>query len=334
VASPLRLLSSNPEVFPAVVGPPPADGTPRHHPLRQVQPPGPGLDLDSLRCFDAVATTLRFRTAAGRVHLSAAAFSGRIRRLEQSLGTQLFQRTTRAVALTETGRRLLPLTRRILNLIDRLPGSASGEREPQLSPYELLVGTRSEVGLSWLCEILDPLAKKRPERTLHLYDGNSGDLLARIERGELDAAVASTSFSSPRLTCATLHTEEYLLVGTDRCLRSHKDAEGLTLVDLSPDLPLFRYFLDALEDTRPWPFARVEYMGGIASARRRLLAGKRVGVLPTFLIKDDLAGRKLTRLLPKVRLRSDKLRLVWRADHPNQAALLTLAEDLRAFPLP
>ena len=49
------------------------------------------MDLDSLRCFDAAATTLRFRAAAARVHLSPAAFSDRIRRLEANLGVALLE---------------------------------------------------------------------------------------------------------------------------------------------------------------------------------------------------------------------------------------------------
>jgi len=330
------MLSPSPHPLAELLGPSALDGaegarlTPR---LSRQSQPGPGIDLDSLRCFDAVATTLRFRTAAARVHLSPAAFSDRIRRLEESLGAQILSRTTRAVALTDTGQRLLPITRRILGLIDCLPVAAIGGGHEAL-PYELLVGTQSEVALSWLCEILDPLARKRAERTIHLYNGSSGDLLSRIERSELDAAITSVRFSSPRLTYAALHTEEYLLVGVDRGLRNREDARRSTLVDISPDLPLFRYFLDAQPDAEPWPFARVEYMGGIANVRHRLLRGDgRVGVLPTLLIKDDLAKKRLSRLMPRVELRSDSLRLVWRADHPRQAELVTLAHDLRAFPL-
>src|SRR5262249_10924408 len=213
-------------------------------------------------------------------HLSPAAFSDRIRRLEESIGAQILRRTTRAVALTDTGQRLLPLTRRILSLVDCVPGTATGDQAPL--PYQLVVGTRYEVGLSWLCATIDPLARKRPERTVHLYNGSSDDLLARLERGELDAVVGSMRFVSPRLACAALHTEEYLLVGVDRVLRGREDARRATLVDVSPDLPLFRYFLDAQPDADPWPFARLEYMGGIANIRQRLLAGDgRVGVLPT-----------------------------------------------------
>jgi DNA-binding transcriptional LysR family regulator len=293
---------------------------------------GPDIDLDSLRCFDAVATTLRFRSAAARVHLSPAAFSDRIGRLERVLGTRILQRTTRKVALTSAGERLLPVARRILGLVAHMPGTAIEESAPLR--YELVVGTRYELGLSWLCGALDALERKHPERTIHLYNGSSEDLLAKIERGEIDAAVTSVRLGSPRFTYAALHQEEYLLVGTDRRLRGPEAAKRHTLVDISPDLPLFRYFLDALPDADPWPFGRVEYMGGIANVRQRLLGGEgRVGVLPTFFAKEDLAKRRLVRLMPRVPLGSDSLRLVWRPNHPRQAELLALAHDLREFPL-
>jgi DNA-binding transcriptional LysR family regulator len=310
----------------------PRDGADAYRPVLRLHPISPGVDLDSLRCFDAVATTLRFRTAALRVHLSPAAFSDRIRRLEESIGAPILRRTTRAVALTDAGQRLLPLVRRILTLVECVPGTASADLAPL--PYELVVGSRYEVALSWLCSSLDPLARKRPERIVHLYNGSTNDLLARLERGELDAVVGSMRLGSARLACAALHTEEYLLVGTDRALRAREDARRFTLVDVSPDLPLFRYFMDAQPDAAPWSFARVEYMGGIANIRQRLLAGDgRVGVLPTFFIREDLAKRRLHKLMPRVRLQSDSLRLIWRADHPRQNDLVTLAHDLREFPL-
>lgn len=292
----------------------------------------PHIDLDSLRCFDAVATTLRFRSAAARVHLSPAAFSDRIGRLEQVLGTKILERTTRKVALTSAGERLLPVARRVLGLVDHMPGAAV--EDGTLAHYQLVVGTRYELGLSWLCGALDALERKRPERTVHLYNGSTEDLLARIERGDLDAAVTSTRLGSSPLCYAALHSEEYALCGLDRRLRGPEDARRLTLVDISPDLPLYRYFLDALPDARPWPFARVEYMGGIANVRQRLLTGDgRIAVLPTFFVKADLAQRRLRRLMPRVTLRSDSLRLIWQRNHPRQAELMALADDLRAFPL-
>jgi DNA-binding transcriptional LysR family regulator len=290
------------------------------------------VDLDSLRCFDAVATTLRFRAAAARVHLSPAAFSDRIRRLEESLGVAVLARTTRQVALTEAGQRLLPMVRQVLAGVEGLRAAAHEGARPL--PFELVVGTRYELGLSWLCPALERLERKRPERTIHLFNGDTPDLLRRLDRGDLDAVVASMRLTSPRLAYAALHPEEYALVGAERLLRRREDARALALVDVSPDLPLFRYFLDALHDAEPWPFARTEFMGGIGNIRRRVLdGGGRVAVLPRYFIAPDLAAGRLVALMPRVRPRSDSFRLVWRAGHPREPELIALGTELRAMPL-
>ncbi|MHB8416973.1 MAG: LysR family transcriptional regulator [Myxococcales bacterium] len=290
------------------------------------------MDLESLRSFEAAATTLNFGAAAARVHLSPAAFSDRMQRLEEDLGAPLFVRTTRKVELSEAGRRLLPLARELLAGAERLRAAARGPAKPL--PYELFVGTRYELGLSWLCPALPSLERRHPERTIHLYNADSPDLLLRLERGDLDAVVASMRLTSPKLTYAALHAENYALVSKRRCLGGRDDAQHLTLVDVSRDLPLFRYFLDALPNAKAWPFARIEYMGGIGNVRRRLLdAPGRVAVLPTYFIRGDLSAHRLARLMPRVHLRSDAFRLVWRRDHPRAQDLVTLAEDLRRYPL-
>lgn len=131
-----------------------------------------------------------------------------------------------------------------------------------------------------------------------------------------------------------MHPEHYVLVSTTRCLRRRTCARALTRVDVSRDLPLFRYFLDALTDAEPWPFLRAEYMGGIGNVRRRLLdGGGRVAVLPRYFIRADLTARRLLRLVPRISLRSDAFRLVFRTGHPRTADLLALAEELRSYPL-
>jgi LysR family glycine cleavage system transcriptional activator len=290
------------------------------------------MDLDSLRCFDAAATTLNFRAGAHRVRLSPAAFSDRIQRLEDELDIVLFVRTTRHVELSEVGRRLLPLARELLSGAERF--RAAGRAPDGATPYELCIGTRYELGLSWLCPALSRLESARLERTIHLYNGDSPDLILRLERGDLDAIVASMRLTSPKLSYAALHPEDYVFVAKRTRLRRREDARDLTLVDVSADLPLFRYLLDALPDAEPWPFAKVEHMGGIGNIRCRLLDGAgRVAVLPRYFVEKDLAARRLVRLLPRVRLRSDSFRLVWRSGHPRTAELLAIAEELRRIPL-
>src|SRR5439155_249098 len=111
--------------------------------------------LESLRCFEAAAALLNFRVAANTVALSPAAFGERIKRLEDQLEAPLFVRTTRRVALTPAGQRLVPHVRRLLADAERCAEIVHEHAAP--SPYALAIGTRFELGLSWLTPALKPL---------------------------------------------------------------------------------------------------------------------------------------------------------------------------------
>jgi DNA-binding transcriptional LysR family regulator len=76
----------------------------------------PEFDLDLLRSFVAVADAGSFTRAAVTVHRSQAAVSMQIKRLEQMLGTTLFTRDTRNLALTRPGNTLLEYARRAIDL--------------------------------------------------------------------------------------------------------------------------------------------------------------------------------------------------------------------------
>jgi DNA-binding transcriptional LysR family regulator len=78
------------------------------------------VDLDTrlLRAFVTVAEELNFTRAAERMHLAQQALSAQIRQLESRLGTKLFERTTRKVALTEAGELLLPHAAGVLTELD------------------------------------------------------------------------------------------------------------------------------------------------------------------------------------------------------------------------
>jgi DNA-binding transcriptional LysR family regulator len=293
-------------------------------------------DLDSLRCFVAAADCLNFRTAAARVALSPAAFSDRIRRLEADLGAVLFERSTRRVATTPAGLRLLPHARQCLDEAGRCAQIAREADAP--TPFALRVGTRYELGLSWLVPALAPLRAARPERTLHLAFGEGDDLLARLHKGEIDAVVTSARLVGAGLETAPLHAEAYVFVGARthlrrRPLRAATDAAAHTLLDTRPDLPLFRYFRDARPADEEWRFAAVELLGTIAAVRLRVLEGAGVAVLPRYFVEDLLESRRLTALLPDTPLPQDWFRLVWRTGHPHGPHLRTLGTELAARPL-
>jgi DNA-binding transcriptional LysR family regulator len=87
--------------------------------------------LAALASFQRVATTLNFSMAARQLNLSPAALSITIKKLEERLGTRLFERTTRSVRLTDAGRdyweRIAPLLNDINAATEDLQVQASAE---------------------------------------------------------------------------------------------------------------------------------------------------------------------------------------------------------------
>lgn len=293
-------------------------------------------DLESLRCFLAACEARSFRAAASRVHLSPGAFGERIRRLEEDLAQPLFARTTRKVALTEAGRRLRPWAQQLIEGAAQLKAKVAASEAPL--PLELTLGTRYELGLSWLVPNLAKLEQARPERTLHLAFGDTAELLHRLRQGRCDAFVSSARLVAPGLRHVALHRERYTFVASPRLLAARpftrpEHAEAHLLLDAHPDLPLFRYFLDGAPADQVWAFRKTIYLGTTAAIRARALEGAGVAVLPTYFVAPELKAGRLRALFPKLRPSEDQFRLVYLAAHPAEAELRALGAELLALPL-
>lgn len=291
--------------------------------------------LESLQAFAAAAQTLNFRRAARLVALTPAALGHRIRTLEDACGVPLFRRTTRSVELTEAGRALLPRAARALAAAEECVRAARGDLGP--TPVEVVLGTRPDLGLSWLVPQTARLSEALPGVTLHLYFGSGDDLLARLRTREIDCAVTSSRLADPELAAVRLHREELAFVASPSLLRrrplsQRAHAAAHTLVDASADLPLFRYFRDA-PGGGDLPFERVLRFGSLAAILRLVLEGRGVAVLPLYFVRGALGRGRLRRLFPRVRLLDDYFRLVYRAGDSRADTYRALAEKLLERPL-
>lgn len=294
------------------------------------------MEIDDLRCFLAVARHLSFRRGAKEVHLSPAAFSERIARLEGALGARLLERTTRRVSLTSAGERLVPAARRILADVADLPALARDDGRP--APCTLTLGTRHELGISWLQPAVQAMERQHPERTVHLRFSDSHALLDALEAGTLDAVITSFRLTRPGLDYVTLHEERYAFVASPTLLEGRpmdrpSDAAAHTLVDVHADLPLFRYWLDAYEGPEVWAFSQVRLLGTIEAVRARVRAGLGVAVLPRYYVEPDLTSGQLVSILPDVEPVRDWFRLVWRRGDAREPTLQAIAAELRELPL-
>jgi LysR family transcriptional regulator, glycine cleavage system transcriptional activator len=291
--------------------------------------------VDSLRCFCAAAKFLNFRAASRAVALTPAAFGQRIKQLEDQLGAQLFVRTTRSVRLSTAGLSLLPAAQRALSSMEDCTRSVSTTGE--LPPMDVVLGTRHELGLSWVLPLIDKLKELHPSIELHLYFGSGTDLVNRVRMMQIDCAITSTRLGDPKLEGIRLHREDYVLVGAPSLLdrvpfAKTEDASKHTLIDMDDDLPLFRYWRDAPKGT-PLTFGKLARFGTIEAIRQRVLAGAGVGVVPKYVVQRDLDAKRLRVVLPKIVPQHDYFRLVIRADDARRSVFDGLAQSLASFPL-
>lgn len=288
--------------------------------------------LESLRCFEAAAKTLHFRGAARAVALTPTAFGQRIKQLEDELGVTLFHRTTRSVQLTREGLALLPLAQRCLLAAQ---ACARLNTDPlELPTMDITLGTRHELGLSFIVPELDTMARSVPGVQFHLYFGSGADLLLRVRTLEIDCAVTSSHLADARLDAIRLHREDYVLVGSPALLKTTplsraEHASSHVIFDTTAELPLFRYFRDA-PNSPDLRFMRAVRLGTIDAIRARVLAGAGVAVLPEYLVRPDLAKKRLVHLFPNVVPVHDYFRLIFRADDVRRPIYDALAKHLNS----
>ena len=239
--------------------------------------------IDNLRCFLTAAQTLNFRAAARIVALTPAALGQRIRQLEDQLDIRLFERTTRAPSPSRArASRWCPTPSVLLAAAEDCARAARGDLGPP--PIELVLGTRHELGLSWLLPQLESLSREHPWVTFHIYFGATEDLLIRLRTREVDCIVTSSRFADAKLDAVRLHLEHYVFVGARKLLGAQpfthaRHAANHTLIDASAELPLFRYFLDASDSRSPLVFKSIVRVGTIAGIEQLVSAGKGVAVL-------------------------------------------------------
>ncbi|TQM45507.1 LysR family transcriptional regulator [Pseudonocardia cypriaca] len=144
------------------------------------------MEVRQLRYFVAVAEELHFGRAAERLHVAQPAVSQQVGRLERELGVRLLARTSRRVALTGDGRRLLDEARAALSAVDRVRAVAADLVAGRAAV--LRVGTTPGVGPR-LSRAAAKLRAEAPDLTLTLVDGTLAAHVAALRAGELDIAL-------------------------------------------------------------------------------------------------------------------------------------------------
>ena len=165
------------------------------------------MNLRDLRYFVALADTRHFGKAAERSFVSQPTLSAQIKKLENYLGVQLIERQPRKVTLTETGMKILPLARRILQDSEEIVSLARHEHDPLSGKLKMaLIPT---IGPYLLPLVARKLRKQLPQLKVMLYEYQTEPLLTRLREGEIELGIIALPMPHEGLETRELYQEPF-----------------------------------------------------------------------------------------------------------------------------
>lgn len=206
------------------------------------------LDLALLQAFSAVVDSGSFTRAAQYLCRTQSAVSMQLRKLEDLTGHQLLHRDSRNIKLTEEGEVLLGYARRMI----RLNEEALVALDQPHAQGHVRLGMPDDYAHQFLPGVLAHFAHAYPRVQLEVIGALSGDLLNRVEAGELDVALITRQ--PKRRRGQVLRTERLVWTGS----RQHLAFEVSPLpLALFPEGCVFReHALAALDAAQiPWRIA-------------------------------------------------------------------------------
>lgn len=145
------------------------------------------MELRQLKQFVAVAETLSFRRGAERLHMAQPPLSVAIRKLEEELGAELFERRGRTIRLTAAGGEALRTARRCLADAEEVRTATRNAARGESGLVR--VGFVGSATYSLLPRLLPVFRKRYPAIALELHEANNLELLTQVEHERLDVGL-------------------------------------------------------------------------------------------------------------------------------------------------
>ncbi|WP_345343719.1 hydrogen peroxide-inducible genes activator [Rhodococcus olei] len=290
--------------------------------------------LSQLRAFVAVAECRHFGTAAARLGVSQPTLSQGLAALENGLGVQLIERSTRRVLVTTAGEALLEQAKQILEAADGFVVSAAGVGHALSGP--LRIGLIPTIAPYVLPALLPAIRTDLPAVTPQVVEDQTARLLDALRGGALDVAVLALPSDAAGMAEIPLYTEEFVMVVP----RSHPLAGR---ADLTPgvldELPLLLLdeghclrdqTLDLCRSVDAHPIAGDTRATSLTTVVQCVAGGLGVTLVPASAVAVETARGDLTTARFAAPAPGRTVGLVFRASSGRVEAYERLADLIRS----
>ncbi|MBB5378627.1 DNA-binding transcriptional LysR family regulator [Deinococcus metalli] len=274
--------------------------------------------------FNAVAELGSVSKAAAFLNLSQPAVSGQLRSLTALIGTPLYTRHARGIALTAAGAELLPLAQTLARTMTRVVDFAADRRQRLNSTVQL--------GISWTLSpwaIQLATAFQGSSTVLVIHADHTPDLITRVRSGVLDAALTvDASLNLPEgLEARRFSSEELRVIvpaGHPLTQQGYVPLHALAgevLLWPMPESSVRRRGSKLLERAGVTPRAHLE-LGSFLAVKQALVGGVGVAILPRSMVATEIDHG----LLASIGLESPEVTLGY---HAVSAPLALLSAPVR-----
>lgn len=290
------------------------------------------MNLRDLQYLVAVAEHRHFGRAAEACFATQPTLSTQIRKLEEQLGVQIFERQPRKILLTRAGEAIIERARRALREIEAIRELARAAGDPESGPIRL--GLFPTLGPYLLPHAVPALHRRFPRLQLLLVEEKTEELLAMLERGELDAAVLALPIHDDSMAVKELFEEPFVLA-----LPREQDAEfgaAVAAADLRSrevllleeghclrDQALSVCAMGGATERAGFRATSLETLRQMVAANVGLTLLPLLAVLPPVPANQQVALRRFADPQP-----TRRLGLVWRRSDARETLMSSLAEVL------
>ncbi|MEJ5126983.1 LysR family transcriptional regulator [Comamonas sp. MYb21] len=145
------------------------------------------MDLRQLRHFVTLAQTLNYRQAAEQLHMSQPPLSQSIRKLEDDLGVQLFERDRRGTVLSGAGRAALESAKLALYHARQVQAVSQATASGELG--RLHIGFIGSATFSLIPQLVQAFRAAHPAIDLVLTESTTREICAQVASGDFDAGL-------------------------------------------------------------------------------------------------------------------------------------------------
>lgn len=288
------------------------------------------MTLTELRYIAILAEEQHFGRTAARCHVSQPSLSVAVKKLEQELGVELFERSKASVKPTLVGGRIVDQAKVLLGYIEQIKSLASAGRDPIQGPLKLgAIFTMAPYLLPQLIPLLQSMA---PSLQLEVQEDFTEGLCKKLRDGLLDVILVSLPFSEPDVVSVELFEEPLVCLAPRDHLLAHKeqitreDLVGQPVLLMGPGHCLrdqIVELLPALADLGHTSSARsLPESNSLEMLRYMVAAGLGVSLVPRSAAQPGMcqAARIVARPLA-IPAGQRRLALAWRASFPRHKAI-------------